>query len=65
MHHSRLTCKSCGAFIRWLPKSREHKGDLPPTEKQRAFLRQLGHDGSLATRLEASDMIEALKARRN
>ncbi|MCX7601462.1 MAG: hypothetical protein N2Z75_05910 [Meiothermus sp.] len=35
----------------------------PPTEKQLAYLRALGHTGEVANRLEASRLIEQLKGR--
>jgi hypothetical protein len=52
-HYARLDCGSCGRFLRWLP--------FPPTPKQLAFLRVLGHTHPIPeSKKQASLLIEEL-----
>lgn len=39
---------------------RQWQAEQPPTEKQVAYLRRLGHHGAVTNRLEASDLISQL-----
>ncbi len=64
-HHARLLCEACGVFIRWLPKPREFKGELPLTAKQLVYLKALEYaDAIPKTRLQASGLIDALLKRK-
>ena len=77
-HGSKLICRNCGGFIKWLSQrspeertaqaahyQRQHMATLPPTEKQLRALKNLVHKGSKPTnRLEAHDAIDVLLKQR-
>ena len=78
-HRAKLVCIDCGTFMRWLPTHlpaaraaraafyrQAYRAQLPPTEKQLAYLQHLGHTGPQpVNRLIASEAIDALVARRS
>ena len=77
-HGNRLTCQSCGNFIKWLPSRspeeravlseryhREAMAAKPPTSMQIAFLQKLQHTGPQpSNRLEAHNLIDGLLKQR-
>ncbi len=77
-HGSKLVCRDCSAFLRWLPKSspeeREAKrqaaiqkvmSERPVTPHQLQYLKKLAYKGVRPTnRLEASQKIDALRKAR-
>ena len=72
-HFKKLSCRSCGAFSRWLskytPEEREERHQhfrqeaihaKPPTDKQLALLRSKGVSPLPTDRAVASEMIDRL-----
>lgn len=75
---ARAFAESCLAWDALSPEEKERRkaarraefrqtavAERPVTDKQRAFLRKLGHQGDVANRLEASQLIDQLLAKRS